>query len=1010
MEQKDIDNIKNRFDSEATEIAGDDFEQEKTEVPTEDYDADKTEVPEKTEVPDKTEVPNDYDPEKTDVPDDTSDDRVDSKAGMTVGMAVNSPGSVYVIEQNEYEYIEDISTGDSGEADIILVKNDNKSYALKLYKGNRQPNTKVLERIKGLRDSGFVIPVYSFGNCTRKNDGTMFTYELMEYISEQSLAQFFINKNENMFRKIAVNAAVCIDLCHKKGILHKDIKPGNFFLTDRDKGSLLIADFGVSTLLDENGYSYTKQSGTTTYNAPEMYNADGNKVRLTTKTDFYALGIMLMSIWMGESKFRAEMGDKKDKDRVFDLRIKKAKGDLPYPKDLSDNLLLLIKGLTVPDEENRWGFEEVIKWSTGKLKMADMAIAIHDKPFVFDESSSKVAHSPEELAAFMVKDKYYGLRILKRGKVSEWLRACNRDNLSTNIDEIVDHERDDNACVMRSVYLLDPDMPFYGHDDTPCRTLEEIGNDIIQLPNDNKTITEMGSDFYCFLQSHGREDLCNECKRIVAGNLYNPQWEIAAMLNPTLPFIIYENNEISASFNTTEDVVNYFRDQKCIVNEELAYTLVSESFEKWLKARDEEAYLRIKGQMADSKSIFDYWCVIYNLDLNRSYELTLSEEEGPCHKTYNDLIELFNDTVISYLTGNRTIKSRDIKQMFLMADDGTIAVNRIYYYLKSKGKDVEEMFSVIKSCYRDVGQKGNRRCVACTEEVAMFKALKSLMGKDKNPRYLLKASGKRITSLSDLNKIQKDEFKNEIEEENLTAWLSIFFHDNPFADFSKPGNFEKLANDYLAFIGKIYPDYEPKKRLELARGSILSDLNRLKRRFTFFNMVRIGFISLFFIALMFIITIIMKYGITYDKAALSKNLIIMVIIGATIGAFISILMMMITGIKRHEVRQIIIGTLIGGASILGIYGMMMYLPLQLNIALSAIILVIALSILWICRKASLIIVQDISRSSLSVMMQILCTCNLPTSLSSIFWINTTTKKKCLLFKEPRLFVKRQRSW
>ena len=90
----------------------------------------------------------------------------------------------------------------------------------------------------------------------------------------------------------------------------------------------------------------------------------------------------------------------------------------------------------------------------------------------------------------------------------------------------------------------------------------------------------------------------------------------------------------------------------------------------------------------------------------------------------------------------------------------------------------------------------------------------------------------------------------------------------------------------------------------------------------------------------------MKYGITYDKAALSKNLIIMVIIGATIGAFISILMMMITGIKRHEVRQIIIGTLIGGASILGIYGMMMYLPLQLNIALSAIILVIALSILW----------------------------------------------------------------
>ena len=944
MEEKDIDNRKNMFDSEATEIADDDFELDKTEIPADNFDADKTEVA------DKTEIPDDYDPEKTDVPNDSVDDNIGSKTNTFVDMNVNSPESIYIIDENEYQYSNDISTGDSGEADIILVDNNNKSYALKLYKGNRQPNTKVLERVKALRDSGFVIPIYSFGNCTRKNDGAIFTYELMEYIARPSLAQFVINHNEDTFRKIALNAAVCIDLCHKKGILHKDIKPGNFFLTDINKGSLLIADFGVSTLLDENGYSYTKQSGTTTYNAPEMYNADVNKVRLTTKTDFYALGIMLMSIWMGESKFRAEMGDKMDKNRVFDLRIKKAKGELPYPKDLSDNLLLLIKGLTVPDEENRWGFEEVIKWSTGKLKMADMAIAIHDKPFVFNESSSKVAHSPEELAAFMAEDRYYALRILKRGKVSEWLHACNRDNLSTNIDEIVDNERDDNACVMRSVYLLDPDMPLYGHDDTPCRTLEEIGNDMIQLSNNDKIITEMGSDFYCFLQSHGREDLCNECKRIVAGNLYNPQWEIAAMLNPSLPFIIYENNGISASLNTTDDVANYFRDQRCIVSKEIAYTLISESFGKWLKTRDEGAYLRIKEQMSESKSIFDYWCVIYNLDLNRSYELTLPSEEGICHKTYDDILDLFNDLIILYLTGNGSIKSREIKQMFLIADDGRIAVNRMYYYLKSKGKDVEEMFGFIKSCYQDVGIKGRRRCIACTEDVAIFKALKGLMGKDKNPRYLLKNSAKSITSLSDLNKIDKDEFKNEIDDEHLTAWLSIFFHENPFADLSKLGNFEKLANDDLAFIGKKYPDYEPKKRLELARGSILTDLYHLKRKFTFFNIARIGFISIFLISVIFIITTIMKYGITYDKAVISKNLVTLVAIGSAIGAFLSILMIIIGGIKRNEIRQIIIGALIGAASILGIYGMIMYMPLQLNIALSGIILMIALSILWTCRK------------------------------------------------------------
>jgi serine/threonine protein kinase len=944
MEERDIDNKKNRFDSEATEVPDNDFELDQTEIPTDDFDTDRTEIP------DNTDIPNDYDLEKTDVPNGNINDDIESGNIESVDKNIKGQDSIYIIDEKEYQYSNDISTGISGEADIILVNNDNKPYALKLYKGNRQPNTKILEKVKTLKDSGFIIPVYSFGYCTRKNDGITFTYELMEYIGKPSLAQFVINHNENIFRKIAINAAVCIDLCHKKGILHKDIKPGNFFLTDINKGSLLIADFGVSTLLDENGYSYTKQSGTTTYNAPEMYNADGNRVRLTAKTDFYALGITLMSIWMGESKFRAEMGDKMDKDRIFDLRKKKAKGELPYPTDLSNNLLLLIKGLTVPDEENRWGFEEIIKWSTGKLKMADMAITIHDKPFIFNESLSKVAHSPEELAKYMTEDRYYALKILKRGKVSEWLHACNRDNLSTNIDEIIDNERDDNACVMRSVYLLDPDMPLYGHDNNPCRTLEEIGNYIMQLSNNDKVITEMGSDFYCFLQSHEREDLCNECKRIIAGNLYNPQWEIATMLNPSLPFIVYNDKGISTNLNTADDIVNHFRDLNCIVSKEMAHTLVSDSFSKWLKVRDGEAYLRIKEQMAENNSVFDYWCILYNLDLNRSYELTLSSDEGTCHKTYDEILELLNDIIISHL-GNRTIKSREIRQMFLIADDGTIAVNRMYYYLKSKGKNVEEMFTFIKDCYKDIGINSSKRCIAYTEDIAMFKALKGLMGKDKNPRYLLNSSGKSITSLSDLSKIQKEEFRNEIDDKHLTAWLSIFFHDNPFADLSKPGNFEKLTNDYLIFIGKRYPDYEPKKRLELARDSILSDINCLKRNFSFFNIARICFIFLFFVSVISIISMIMKYGIPYDKATISKNLVTLVTIGAVIGAFLGLVIVIITNLKRNEIKRIIIGALIGAASMIGIYGMMMYIPSQLNITLSGIILVITLSIIWICRKS-----------------------------------------------------------
>lgn len=837
MEEKDFE--KNKLVAgadEKTDVPS--YDEDKTDVPDNLYDEDKTDVPDQLYDEDKTDVPEDLDDEKTDVPEDTDEektdvpgneydnDKTDVPETMTEMSASYQPlmegvsGGTYIIDGKEYIYNSDISAGNTGEADVILVIKDNKPFALKLYKGTHTPNYDIIEKIKELKDSGFFVPVYSYGECIRKQDQARFAYELMDYISSPCLNQVNINHNEELFRKIAVSAAVCIDLCHKKKFIHQDVKPGNFFLTDKERGAVMLADFGVSSLMDENGYCYTRQSGTTTYNAPEMYNAAGNKVRLSTKTDFYSLGIMLMSIWMGENKFRVEMGDKAGKDRIFDLSKKKAKGELPYPNDLSANLLLLIKGLTVPDEENRWGFNEVIKWSTGKLVMADMAVAIHDKPFVFNENEGKVAHSPEELAELMNTDRTYALKILKRGRVSAWLHDCNRDNTATHIDEITDNEQTDNACVMMAVYTLDQNFAYFGTDNKGCKTLEEIGRDIIGRKSNDDMIVKVDSDFYCFLKAHGRKDLCDACQKIVNENTYNPQWEIAVMLDSNQPLTIDGKNGKQITLNTTAEVADYFGKTKDAIDRQMANTLTSDAFVKWVMARDPDAANRIGSQMKEGDNMNRCWCVLYNMDLNRSYELTTMDDKEACHRSYEDIKEMMNDRVIDFFTIGSRMKSKEIRQLFLVNDDNTMATNRLYYYLTSKGKDASDLYNFTSSCFKELDAKKSHRCIKLTEEAAIWKAMKGVTGKNKNPRYHLEKSDKDITSLEELKKLNANEVRDEVSNSYMAAWIGTFFHDNPFADLSQDCEFEKLVNDYVNFIGKIQPAYVPYKKLNQAKGIV----------------------------------------------------------------------------------------------------------------------------------------------------------------------------------------------
>jgi len=886
--------------------------------------------------------------------------RPDSEPTTTAGkpnLAVNDdkPSSFdpyYVIDDKKYTYLEPVSTGETGEADILLVEKNGEKYALKLYKGSYSPKKEILEKIKALGKSGFVVPLYSYGTVI--SDNRKRAYELMKYIPGKSLSQVKIVKDEILLKKIVMNASVCIDFCHKKGILHKDIKPGNFFYVDDSEGSLMLADFGISDLLDKDGFSYSIQSGTTTYNAPEMYTVAGNEVRLNPKSDFYSLGILLMSLWMGEAKFRAEMGDKAGKGRVFDLRLKKVKGNLPYPADMSENMLLLIKGLTIPDEEKRWGFNEVVLWSKGQIMQLDTSALIKDVPFLFDESKGLVANSPEELAEMMSGDREYAIKILKRGKVTGWLQKCNRDRMATEIDDIVNSTKNNNACVMMSVYRLDPNHPYYGAEGRACANLTDLALEITGLEPGSPVITDQNSDFHCFLKSHKWNDKSTRCAEIVKTNTVDPQWEIAYTLDPMQPYMVFDSEtEEWVCCDTPEEIVDIFKKRMGVIYEDEPGDFLSHKFYLWLRARDEKIFKKFQNETDDINAPDTIWCLLYNLDLKRSYELTLSIEDGPCHKTDQEIAELINYHAIQYYCINKgeSKTDKDFESESFLNSLSHFDNSRLYYYLKSKGH-FQKQIEWIKFCYELNSKTNTSKCSPYYESTATWKVIKGLMKKDQNPAYFFPKSNEFIRSLNELTSISRSEIQYEMDKGFLAVWLTLFFHEDPYADLNKEYNYEKLTDRYLNFIKKIHPGYETVRRYQIAHDEVVGKAVKTKRNVITLILLRLLAGVLFFLPLIGLMLALAAWGLPFKDNPMPRYSSVILFLGVAIGIILFL----------YDSTDGFLSSILGGVfiALLLYYGFYLLLSLLMPVAPWVIIGLLATLGVYIFRKCYLKVPIEIS--------------------------------------------------
>ena len=180
-----------------------------------------------------------------------------------------------------------------------------------------------------------VVNVYDQGQ-----DGET-AYLVMEYLPGITLRDLLMeHKVLTTMQAMDIMEAILAGLAaaHKNGIVHRDLKPENVLLAD--DGRIKIGDFGLARAASANTATGNALLGTIAYLSPELV----TRGVADTRSDIYAVGIMLYEMLAGEQPFKGE--------QAFQIAHQHANDTVPTPST---------KNPRVPAE-----LDELVLWATAR--------------------------------------------------------------------------------------------------------------------------------------------------------------------------------------------------------------------------------------------------------------------------------------------------------------------------------------------------------------------------------------------------------------------------------------------------------------------------------------------------------------------------------------------------------------------------------------------------------------------------------------------------------------------
>src|SRR5437763_5854655 len=203
-----------------------------------------------------------------------------------------------------YEILEEIGRGGMGVIYRARQQHSRRIVAVKRILAHQVNSHETLVRFRreaeavASLDHPNILPIHE---VSESEEGLPFFS--MKYATGGSLrsAAPTLRKNPRGCVQLMAKVARAIDYAHGKGILHRDLQPGNILLDEN--GEPMVSDFGLAKWLDQNSdLTRTLETlGTPGYIAPEQ--AESRAADLTSAADIYSLGAILFYLLTGRPPF-----------------------------------------------------------------------------------------------------------------------------------------------------------------------------------------------------------------------------------------------------------------------------------------------------------------------------------------------------------------------------------------------------------------------------------------------------------------------------------------------------------------------------------------------------------------------------------------------------------------------------------------------------------------------------------------------------------------------------------